>query len=226
MKTAVVIGATGNLGQAVVEIFSKNGYELDQQWLREDHPDATLLESYLNLPSRIDVAIYLAGLNTVKAVTELSAAEWRRVIDVNLTGLFFLAKGASIGLRAAAMTGGNPVLIGISSIMATHPYPNRSAYATAKAGVEGLIRELAVEWGPDRIATHAIRLGHLRGLMKSTPANPKLLDSVVEHVPLGNLIEPEEVARYLYFIAEGGARSLNGQVTDFDGGYTINRWPL
>ncbi|MDE3019943.1 MAG: SDR family oxidoreductase, partial [Nitrospirota bacterium] len=89
-----------------------------------------------------------------------------------------------------------------------------------------LTRALAIEWGPYGIATHCLRLGHLAGLMKSTAANPQLLDEVKRHTPLAKLIEPEEVARYVCWLADGGCHSVSGSVADFDPGYTINRWPL
>ena len=114
----------------------------------------------------------------------------------------------------------------ISTINTLHPYPRRAAYAASKAGLEGLVRELAVEWGAHGIATHAIRLGHLAGLMKTTPANPALLAAVKERTPSHSLIAPEEVAKYLVWVAEGGAQSISGSIIDFDPAYTINRWPL
>ncbi len=221
-KTAVIIGATGNLGRAISKILKERGYYLDPVWLKEDHPDATKAESYKNLPDRIDLAVYLPGLNVVKKTEELKEEEWDNVLNVNLKGAFLFAKAAFPSMKKS----GNAAFVVISSIMVTHPYPKRLAYASSKAGLEGLIRELAVEWGQYGISTNAIRLGHLSGLMKSTPADPMLLESVKSKTPGHRLIEPSDVAEYILWLADGGAKSVSGSIIDFDPAYTINRWPL
>ena len=110
--------------------------------------------------------------------------------------------------------------------MTTHPYPYRSAYASSKSGLEGLTRALAVEWGRYKISTHCIRLGHLSGLMKTTPSNPQLLEAVRLLTPSKKLIDPIDVAKYILWLAEDGSKSVSGSVIDFDPAYTINRWPL
>lgn len=221
-KTAVVIGATGNIGQAVCKVLQQAGFVLDQQWLDADRPDASLKASYNHLPKKIDTAIYLAGINRIAKSEELSLDDWDKVHNINLKGAFFFAQAAFSALKAAKHSS----FIVISSIMTTHPYPGRLAYATAKAGLEAMVRSLSVEWGEHGIATHALRLGHMEGLMKTTVANPLLLDAVKKHAPLGNLIPPDEVAKYILWLAQGGCQVVSGGVIDFDPGYIINRWPL
>lgn len=221
-KTAVVIGATGNLGNAVCRALSDAGYRIDPIWAATDHPDATDPRAYDRLPKRINAAIYLAGINRVAPAAQLTEADWDMVMNVNLKGAFLFAQKAFPALKAT----GSSCLIGISSIMVTHPYPQRLAYTASKAGLEGLIKALAVEWGEYGISTHALRLGHLSGLMKSTVTNPALLDAVKSHTPSGRLVGPEEVAKYIVWLAEGGCASVSGSVIDFDPAYTINRWPL
>lgn len=221
-KNAVIIGATGNLGRAVCAELEARGYHIDQTWRDANHPDATKAESYTSLPARIDFAAYLAGVNVISDTESLPEEEWDRVIETNLKGAFLFAKAAFHGLKAA----GSSSFVAVSSINTLHPYPQRAAYVASKAGLEGLVRELAVEWGKHGIATHGIRLGHLEGLMKTTKANPALLDAVRAHTPSHKLIAPEEVARYLGWVAEGGAQSISGSIIDFDPAYTINRWPV
>lgn len=221
-KTAVVIGATGNIGGAVTRALENAGYYVDPTWKGADRPDCTKASSYQSLPPKIDVAIYLAGINRVGKAEEMAESVWDEVLNVNLKGAFLFAQAAFPAMKAA----GKSSFIAISSIMATHPYPQRLPYATAKAGIEGLVRALAVEWGPHGIATQALRLGHISGLMKSTKTNPALLDAVKAKSPLGNLISPEEVASYIVWLANGGCHAMSGNITDFDPAYTINRWPL
>jgi len=100
----------------------------------------------------------LAGVNVVEDTQNLSEADWGRVLATNLTGAFLFAKAAFPALAAA----GQSAFVGISSINTMHPYPRRAAYAASKAGLEGLIRELAVEWGGHGIARIAFAWATLK----------------------------------------------------------------
>lgn len=220
-KIAVVIGATGNLGLAIVDALKKAGYEVDKTWNSANHPDATVASSYKNIPSRIDMAVYAAGINLVKPVHEVTDEEWDNVMNVNLKGAFFFARAAFAGLKAAKGT-----FVTISSMNSLHPYPNRAAYATSKAGIEGLTRELAVEWGNDGISTHIIRLGPLNKLMKTTKANPVILEATKKRLLQHELIPPEAVADYIVNLGNGTAQWVSGAAIDFDGGFPINAYPL
>lgn len=222
-KTAVVIGATGNLGSAIADTLSKAGYAVDPVWMRADRPDATLASSYENLPERIDLAVYAAGTSVIKPVQELAEAEWDEVMNVNLRGAFLFARAAFPALKAAKGT-----FVAISSMNSLHPYPNRAAYAASKAGIEGLVRELAVEWGDHGISTHAIRLGPLDKLMKAVKAqaNPAMLDATKARLPQHALIPSEAIADYIVWLGSGGAQWVTGACVDFDGGFSINAYPL
>ena len=100
------------------------------------------------------------------------------------------------------------------------------AYAATKSALEGLTRELAVEWGEHGISTHCLRLGHLSKLMKTTEFNPKMFPIIQKRIPSGRLIEPEDVASYILWLAEGGAKAVSGTVIDFDPAYIINIKPI
>src|SRR3989344_4525049 len=220
-KFAVVVGATGNLGRALVKKLRAAGYTIDPIWLEDHHPDATKEESYQKLPPLIHLAVYLAGITHSDNTEAMTLADWQKVIDVNLTGAFLLAKHAFSGLKR-----GRGVFVAVSSINATHPYPKRAAYAASKSALEGLTRELAVEWGEHGIATHCLRLGHLSKLMKTTEFNPRMFPLIQKRIPSGRLIEPEDVASYILWLAEGGAPAMSGAVVDFDPAYVINIKPL
>lgn len=221
-KVAVVVGATGNIGGALVRALSSEGYEIDPTWLGADHPDVRDPSSYEHLPPKIDLAVYLAGITHNDAAEELSEEKWDEVIDINLKGAFLFAKAAFPAMKAAKQS----AFIAMSSINATHPYPRRIAYSASKAGIEGLVRELAVEWGKYNIATHAIRLGHLSGVMKSSVMNAAVLDAVKAKIPSGKLIPPEAVADYIVWLGKGNAQYISGSIIDFDPAYMINRFPL
>ena len=221
-KTAVVIGATGNIGVALVKALSQDGYDIDSTWLGANRPDVRNPSSYAHLPPKIDLAVYLAGITHNDAAEELSEEKWDEIIDINLKGVFLFAKAAFPAMKAAKQS----ALIAMSSINATHPYPRRVAYSASKAGIEGLVRELAVEWGKHGIATHAIRLGHLSEIMRSSVINTAVLDAVKAKIPSGKLIPPEAVADYIVWLGKGNAQYVSGSIIDFDSAYMINRFPL
>lgn len=222
-KTAVVIGATGNLGSAITAALEKAGYEIDRTWIGTDHPDATLAESFAHLPLRIDMAVYAPGTSVIKPIQELTEAEWDEVMNVNLKGAFLFARAAFVALKAA-----KGVFVAVSSMNSLHPYPNRSVYSASKAGLEGLVKELAVEWGEHGISTHAIRLGPLDKLMKvvKTQANPAVLEATRKRLPQHELIPAEAVADYIVALGSGFAPWVTGSSIDFDAGFTLNAYPL
>ncbi|MEK7095133.1 MAG: SDR family oxidoreductase, partial [Patescibacteria group bacterium] len=97
---------------------------------------------------------------------------------------------------------------------------------TSKAGLEVLTRQLAVEWGQYGISTHAIRLGPLNKLMKSTKANPLILEATKKRLPQHELIPPEAVAKYIVMLGDSVAQWVTGAVVDFEAGFTLNAYPL
>src|ERR1700687_5879534 len=121
-KTAVIVGATGNLGRAVSRALESAGWHIDPVWTSENRPDASRAESYTNLPKRIDFAAYLPGVNVVEDTKDLAEADWDRVFATNLKGAFLFAKAAFPALCAA----GKSSYVAISSINTLHPYPRRA----------------------------------------------------------------------------------------------------
>jgi NAD(P)-dependent dehydrogenase (short-subunit alcohol dehydrogenase family) len=221
-KQAVVIGATGNLGKAICKALINNGFRIDKKWIGRDRPDVLDVNAFNDLPKVIDTAIYVAGINKVAPFNKIKKEDFENVINVNLMGAINFYKNAFKSLKNSK----NSSCIVISSIMVTHPYPNRAPYAISKAALESLVKCLAVEWGRYNISTHAIRLGHLNSLMKTTKTNPLLLKKVKKLTPIKKLISTVEVAKYVAFLTNGGCKSLSGGTTVMDSGYTINRWPL
>jgi 3-oxoacyl-[acyl-carrier protein] reductase len=207
---------------AIVAALEQAGYEIDRTWTKTDRPDVRHSQSYSNLPSRIDLAVYAAGTNIVKPIHELTEVEFDQVMDVNVRGAFLFARAAFEALKAAQGT-----FVTISSINSVFPYPKRVAYSTSKAALEGLTKQLAVEWGPHGISTHCIRLGPLNKLMRATKIDPTVIfEAIKNRLPQHELIPPEAVAHYIVMLGSGVARWMTGAVIDFDAGFTLNVYPL
>ena len=218
-KIAVVIGGNGKLGKAIVSKLQRENYLVDEKWISSDRPDCTLESSYDDLPKRIDLAVYLPGLNTICPMHVLNPEEWDKIVSVNLRGAYLFARKAYWPLYNTPKS----TFLTVSSILTTHPYPFQAAYAAAKAGLEGFTRALSVELCNVGISTHCIRLGHLSSPMKTSNTNTQLLNAVSEIAPF---VEERAVADYVYWLSEGGSKYVNGAVIDFDSGYSMRRWPL
>ena len=222
-KRALVVGATGGLGTVITKNLIEDGYTLDQKWLDDNRPDVWDKNAFLGHDEDpLDLAIYLSGINIAKPINELTRDDIDLIFKTNVFGAFNFAQNNIERLKK----GTNPTFIFISSIMVSHPYPFRTAYASTKAAIEGLSTSLAIELGDSNISSICLRLGHLSSLMKSTKTNPALLSSVKSLVPQHNLIDPIEVSEFISHIHKSNSKTLNGSVIDFDGGYTKNRWPL
>jgi len=220
LKQAVIVGATGQIGNAVTLVFAREGYKIDRTWVTPDHPDATDPKSYENMPDVVHSAVYLPGLNIRKAAEELSFDEWKRVFSVNVDGAFHFAQ--ALFPRMVRADGAS--LIFCSSIFTTHPYPETAAYAAAKGALEGLSRALAVEWGPQNIRVNCLRIGHLPKPLKTSVTSPHLLSRVSRSTPSGNLVDANDIARIVCALTE--SPSISGAVIDIDCAYPINRFPM
>jgi NAD(P)-dependent dehydrogenase (short-subunit alcohol dehydrogenase family) len=149
----------------------------------------------------VDVLISNAGILGKAPVDELAISEWRRVLDVNLTAAFLLARELVPRMRARR----RGRLIFVSSISASRAGPNYAAYAASKAGLLGLCRSLSEELRPDNIQAMAISPGSVDTQMLRE-GRPDLRPDM----------SPEDIARALYFLAVGPP-ALTGAALDIFG---------
>ena len=176
--------------------------------------DATLAEH-----GRLDVMVANAGIGTFGPIAKLSLADWQRVLDVNLTGVFLCAKYA---FRAMQEAGGG-VILATASVAGLEGTPNLGAYGPAKAGVIQLVKTIALEG-----ARHNIRANALCPVWTTTPLvdalvadNPERgMERLRRMVPLGRLGQPEDVASVAAYLASDEASFISGIAMPIDGGHT------
>ena len=167
---------------------------------------------------RLDVLVNNAGTALRRPTTELSLADWQRVVDVNLTGVFLCARAAA----AHMLRQGGGTMVNTASIMGLSGgglYPNISYQAT-KGAVVNMTRALAVEWAAGGIRVNAVAptwvdtefIGPLK-------ANPELLERIRRVTPLRRLAQPQEVAHAILFLASPASAMVTGHVLAVDGGY-------
>jgi NAD(P)-dependent dehydrogenase (short-subunit alcohol dehydrogenase family) len=169
--------------------------------------------------ARIDGLVNCAGNILRQPAEELDIAQWRRLLDIHLTGSMLMAKTFYPMLKAARGS-----IVNIGSVGSTLGLPGRTAYATAKTGMLGLTRTLAVEWGRHGIRVNAVAPGYVNTeMVRSGLRNGTLSETtLIGRTPLGRLAEPEEIASVIAFLLSPDASFVHGELIKIDGGLTID----
>jgi len=163
----------------------------------------------------VDVLIANAGISIRKPFLEIEEADWRRVLDVNLTGVFHCAQQAARRMDAA---GGGVILMTASTNGLTgHKY--YADYNASKAGVILLARTMALELAP-KIRVNAVCPGYVLTPMQEAEYTPEMLAAVDAGIPLGRHARPEELAALYAFLASDEGAYFTGAVISMDGGET------
>jgi NAD(P)-dependent dehydrogenase (short-subunit alcohol dehydrogenase family) len=172
---------------------------------------------------RLDILVNNAGITVDRTVLKMTDDDWRRVIDVNLSGAFYLSQAA---LKHMLERGSGRIVM-ISSVIGEMGGIGQSNYASAKAGLLGLTKTLAREAAMQvqrsgkadglGITVNAVTPGYTATeMLESVPE--KVLDNLKGKIPLGRLGEPEEVARVVHFLAADASGYITGQVWGVNGG--------
>jgi NAD(P)-dependent dehydrogenase (short-subunit alcohol dehydrogenase family) len=232
--TVVLIGAGGEIGTAIGRVLITDGFRVltTHRNLPSEHPvdeqghslayslDVTNHQSVSDFFRHIETTfgppfglVYVAGCIREAPIALLSDEAWREVIDVNLTGAFAC-------LRAVArpmMVGGRGRIVLVGSVSARIGIPGQAAYAASKAGLEGLARVAAVEFGRFGISCNVVAPGAIDSGIFRTVADAAVLKTV-QRTTLRRLGTPAEVAAIVRFLLSPDAAYLTGQTVVMDGG--------
>ncbi len=166
----------------------------------------------------LDVLVNNAGVGARIATADLPTDQWQHVLGIGLTGAFFCARAAAKPMIAQ----GRGAIVNVASIMGLTGgglYPN-PAYHAVKGALVNLTRAWALEWAPHGIRVNAVAPAFVRtALVESLLADAALKRAIVDATPLGRLIEAEEIASAVVFLASDAAAMITGHTLPVDGGW-------
>lgn len=171
----------------------------------------------------VDVAVANAGVAAKIPALDLSPEQWRRIVALNLDGVFLTAQAA--GRRMVAQRSG--LILALGSIYSVAGAAERAAYCATKAGVAGMMRALACEWAPHGVRVNTIAPGYVEtDLVRGVVATGGLDTGAVRaRSPQGRLGTAEEVAGLALFLASPAASHITGATIPVDGGWLANGAP-
>jgi 3-oxoacyl-[acyl-carrier protein] reductase len=226
-RVAVVIGGGSGLGAASAAALAADGCRVVTADLAgadrvvdvtDESSVAALLAGVVGREARLDVVVTTAGVSTLAAVADHDAAEWRRVLDVNLTGAFLAIK------HAAAHLGRGGCITSLTSLNARQPGAGLAAYCASKAGLTSLTEVAALELGPRGIRVNAVAPGLVVTPLTAPAMDvPGIEDDYLDNTPLGRAGTPEEVAEAVVYTTR--AAWLTGATIDLNGGAHLRRYP-
>jgi len=259
-KSVILTGAAGGIGRAIAQKFAAEGCRLTLVDMEEAalhslaevlkaHPgaDVLVLSGDLAAPAflqqvaheavarwgRIDVLVNNAAWRRLGSLRQISLDDWQRTIDVCLTAPAFLGRAVA---EVMERTGTGGVIVNVSSMMSERPAGNSPPYIAAKAGLEGLTREMAVTYGRSRIRAVCVRPGYIdTGLSHDYETDTtargltdRLGGYLTDATPLSGPGQPEEVAEAICWLASPAAAFISGTCLTIDGGFThnLNSYPL
>ena len=233
-RIAVVTGGARGIGAATASLFRSEGARVEIWDVGGEHPAAgddegitcrsvdvsdtgsveAALEELISRTGVPDILVNNAGIISDGFASELSDEDWRRVIEVNLTGTFIPCRALIPHLRER----GCGTITNTSSISALGNR-GQSNYAASKAGVIGLTRTLAQELAGDSVRVNCVAPGAIETEMFDAVPG-KVKEKFIRRIPLGRLGSPADVARLHLFLASDEASYMTGQTVFCDGGIT------
>ncbi|MEU4841322.1 SDR family NAD(P)-dependent oxidoreductase [Nocardia testacea] len=232
MKTAVVTGGASGIGLAIAQRLRSDGFHvaaLDRNAAAEDDsayradvtdPDsiAEALGAVREKSGPVTVLVNAAGVDGFKRFQNIDFAEWQRVIEVNLHGVFHTIQAVLPDMIDA----GWGRIVNISSSSAQSGQPFMSHYVSSKSAVNGLTKSLALELGPSGITVNAVPPGFIDTPMLRRSEERRLLGGTVEdHIqrtPVRRVGKPEDIAATCAFLISEEAGYITGQIIGVNGG--------
>lgn len=245
-QTVLVTGAGIGIGRAAAKAFGKAGYHVIVTDILEKEGQSVVSEIGKNAEfhrldvrstenanavvaavekkhGALDCIVANAGIAHKVPLSQLTDEKWDYTFDIDLKGMFRVVRPAIPAMKAAK----KGAIVCVSSIMGiAYGWDEHVHYSSAKSGVVGLVRGLAVELARYGIRVNGIAPGYIRTaqlLSKEHSLGPDA-DKAGDFIPMGRIGEPEEIADVIQFLASNAARYMTGQVVVVDGGLLVGRY--
>lgn len=168
----------------------------------------------------IDILVAAAGITDQVSAEDVSVAAWRKVIDIDLNGVFFCAQAAGRGM--IARRSGSIILISSMSGLIVNRPQRQAAYNTAKGGVIMMAKSLAVEWASHGVRVNALAPGYMRTALTDgvLEGQPGLRETWEGLTPMGRMGRPAELRGTVVYLASDASSFMTGHNLVVDGGYT------
>ena len=241
-KVAIITGGANGIGRETTLTFLKEGASVMIWDINKEKADETIslagdlgnkieflevdIRDYKNVSDatektmekfgKIDILINNAGITADSTLKKMEPADWQKVIDVNLTGVFNCGKAVALKMIEA----GSGRIINTSSVVAHNGNFGQSNYVATKTGVIGLAKVWAKELGKYGITVNAVAPGFVEtDMIKTVPE--KVINALTGNTPLGRLGKPEDIANAYVFLASDKASFITGTVLSVDGGLKL-----
>ena len=221
MKNIVIIGGSKGIGKAILQQQLENNrvYNLSRTSPEFTHPnlkhfEINALQDALPDIENIDVLIYCPGSINLKPIMSLSIDDFKNDFEINVIGAVKVIQKYLPNLKK----GTNPSIVLFSSVAAKMGMPFHASIATAKAGVEGLVKSLGAE------LASVVRVNAIAPTITDTTLasnilrNDRMKENMIERHPMKNYLQPEEVAEMVDFLISEKAKSISGQIFEMDYG--------
>jgi NAD(P)-dependent dehydrogenase (short-subunit alcohol dehydrogenase family) len=218
---AVVTGGGSGIGAACKALLEQNGASvvvLDRTGAPAvDVTDREALNGVAESLDRVDVLINAAGVLTEnKPVDDLTAEDFRRNFEVNVLGTVNACQAFARHLKAS-----RGAVVNVASQAALVSLPQQAAYTASKGAVAALTRSLAIDWAAEGVRVNAVAPGFtVTPMTEAFFENETFTNAAVARIPLGRLLQPDEIAGAIVFLASPLARAVTGVVLPVDGGWT------
>ncbi len=230
-QRTIVTGACRGIGRTIADALAAAGAEVHafdvsepssgekfcHHFARVDIADAAAVNAAIaNLPSPATLLVNNAGITRDRSLAKMEDSDWAAVIAINLTGAFNMIRAAAP--RMAAQNYGR--IVNITSINGLRGKFGQSNYAAAKAGLIGLTKTAAREFGPKGITVNAVAPGMVMTEMaRALP--PEIIKRASDEAAMPALAKPADIANAVLFLLSDGSRAITGEVLRVDAGQYI-----